>query len=116
MASALHIKDSLVAILINLGNTFEEDDAFRRRWFLFPTVPLPRKGRWRALRPVRHAALKKAPSSTPALWRPSGGPQLWRLQGRVRGWKVMGHGCWSDGGIINDVYRLYVGKTEVGLI
>jgi len=91
MASALHIKDSFVAILINLGNTsrrtthFDEGSGFQ--------LSLSPEKADVALRPVRRAALKKAPSSTPVAWfleatmvfgDPSTRPQLWHLQGRVR--------------------------------
>merc|ERR1719471_1545548 len=45
MASALHIKDSFVAILINLGNTSRRTTHFDEGSSVFPTLPLPRKGR-----------------------------------------------------------------------
>ena len=103
MASALHIKDSFVAILINLGNTSRRTTHFDEGSSVFQ-LSLSQEKADVASRPVRRAALKKAPSSTPALWRSFGGlwrplgrPQLWRLQGRVRGRMGVGHGCWSDG-------------------
>ena len=74
MASALHIKDSFVAILINLGNTsrrtthFDEGSGFQ--------LSLSPEKADVASRPVRRAALKKAPASTPRLFRGRLGPPL----------------------------------------
>merc|ERR1719245_1819045 len=62
MASALHIKDLFVAILINLV-ILRGGRRISTKVVLLPPLPLPRKDR---SRPVRRAALKKAPSSTPA--------------------------------------------------
>jgi len=76
------------------------------------------------LRSVRRAALKKAPSSTPAFGGRIeailvfGGPLDVLSFGIFKGeFEEGGKGAWMlvGWGIINDVYRLYASETEVGV-
>merc|ERR1719367_2147324 len=114
MASALHIKDSFAAILINLGNTSRRTTHFDEGSSVFPTLPLPRKGR-SSIEAGSSRSLEKGSvvNSDPleALWRSSA------LASSRESSRKDGSGAWLlvGWGIINDVFCLYAIGTEVGV-